>query len=99
MVAHTDRGSQYVSVRYTERLDQAGIAAPVGAAGDSYANALTETINALYKTEIIKPRGPRRTADEVGVRHRRMDRLVQPSTPVPVLRRHPTGRSRRPQLR
>lgn len=58
VVAHTDRGSQYVSIRYTERLAQVGIAASVGSVGDSFDNALAETINGLYKTELIKPRGP-----------------------------------------
>jgi putative transposase len=65
LVAHSDRGSQYVSVRYTERLAQAGIAASVGTVGDSFDNALAETINGLYKTELIKPRGPWRTLDAV----------------------------------
>ncbi len=65
VVAHTDRGSQYTSVRYTDRLAQAGIAASVGSVGDSYDNALAETINGLYKTELIKPRGPWRTVDAV----------------------------------
>lgn len=57
--------SQYTSIRYTERLAQAGIAASVGSVGDSYDNALAETINGLYKTELIKPRGPWRTVDAV----------------------------------
>jgi putative transposase len=65
VVAHTDRGSQYTSIRYTERLGEAGIAASVGSVGDSYDNALAETINGLYKTELIKPRRPWRTADAV----------------------------------
>jgi putative transposase len=65
LVAHTDRGSQYVSIRYTERLAQAGITASVGTVGDSYDNALAETINGLYKTELVKPRGPWRTVDAV----------------------------------
>jgi putative transposase len=65
VVAHTDRGSQHTSIRYTERLAQAGIAASVGSVGDSYDNALAETINGLYKTELIKPRGPWRTVDAV----------------------------------
>jgi putative transposase len=65
LVAHTDRGAQYVSIRYTERLAEAGIAASVGTVGDSYDNALAETINGLYKTELIKPRGPWRTVDAV----------------------------------
>jgi len=67
VVAHTDRGSQYVSIRYTERLAEAGIAASVGAVGDSFDNALAETINGLYKTELIKPRGPWRTLDAVEI--------------------------------
>ena len=65
VVAHTDRGSQYVSIRYTERLAEAGIAASVGTVGDSYDNALAETINGLYKTELIKPRKPWKTVDDV----------------------------------
>jgi len=65
VVAHTDRGSQYVSIRYTERLAEAGIAASVVSVGDSFDNALAETINGLYKTELIKPRGPWRTLDAV----------------------------------
>lgn len=65
VVAHTDRGSQYVSIRYTERLAETGIAASVGTVGDSFDNALAETINGLYKTELIKPRGPWRTLDAV----------------------------------
>ncbi|MEW1955929.1 IS3 family transposase [Terrabacter sp. NPDC080008] len=65
VVAHTDRGSQYTSIRYTERLAEAHIAASVGTTGDSYDNALAETINGLYKTELIKRRGPWRTVDHV----------------------------------
>ena len=57
--------SQYTSIRYTERLAETGIAASVGTAGDSYDNALAETINGLYKTELIKRRGPWRTVDHV----------------------------------
>ena len=53
LVHHSDRGSQYVSIRYTERLAQAGIEPSVGSKGDSYDNALAETINGLYKTELI----------------------------------------------
>ncbi len=67
VVAHTDHGSQYTSIRYTEHLAQAGIAASVGTTGDSYDNALAETINGLYKTELIKPRGPWRTVDQVEI--------------------------------
>lgn len=67
LVAHTDRGSQYTSIRYTERLTDAGIAASVGTTGDSYDNALAETINGLYKTELIKPQGPWRSVDQVEI--------------------------------
>ena len=65
LVAHSDRGSQYTSIRYTERLAVAGIAASVGSVGDSYDNALAETINGLYKTELIKPNKPWRTVDDI----------------------------------
>ena len=53
LIHHSDRGSQYVSIRYTERLGEAGIAPSVGSVGDSYDNALAETINGLYKAEVI----------------------------------------------
>ena len=65
VVHHTDRGSQYTSIRFTERLAEADIQPSVGAVGSSYDNALAETINGLYKTELIKPRKPWRTIDEV----------------------------------
>ena len=58
LVHHSDRGSQYVSIRYTERLAEAGIEPSVGSVGDSYDNALAESINALYKAEVIHRRGP-----------------------------------------
>jgi len=64
-VVHSDRGTQYTSIRYTERLAAAGLERSVGSVGDSYDNALAETINGLYKTELIKPRKPWRTIDEV----------------------------------
>ena len=67
VVAHTDRGSRYTGIRYTERLAEAGIAASVGSVGSSYDNALAETINGLYKTELIKPRGPWRNLDAVEI--------------------------------
>jgi putative transposase len=62
---HSDRGSQYVSIRYTERLAQAGIEPSVGSKGDSYDNALAETINGLYKAELIHRRGPWKTREAV----------------------------------
>jgi putative transposase len=65
LVHHSDRGVQYVSIRYTERLAEAGIEPSVGTVGDSYDNALAETINGLYKTEVIHRRGPWRTLEAV----------------------------------
>jgi putative transposase len=61
LIHHSDRGSQYVSIRYSERLAEAGIEPSVGSRGDSYDNALAETINGLYKAELIHRRGPWRT--------------------------------------
>jgi transposase InsO family protein len=65
LVHHSDRGSQYVSIKYTERLADAGIEPSVGSAGDSYDNALAETINGLYKAEVIHRRGPWRSFEAV----------------------------------
>jgi putative transposase len=62
---HSDRGSQYLSIRYSERLEEAGIQPSVGSKGDSYDNALAETINGLYKAEIIHKRGPWKTREAV----------------------------------
>ncbi len=58
LVHHSDRGSQYLSIRYSERLAEAGIAASVGSVGDAYDNAMAETINGLYKAEVVWRRGP-----------------------------------------
>ena len=65
LVHHSDRGSQYVSIRYTERLAEAGVEPSVGSVGDSYDNALAETINGLYKAEVIHRRGPWRSCEAV----------------------------------
>ena len=65
LVHHSDRGSQYVSIKYTERLAEAGIEPSVGSVGDSYDNALAETINGLYKAEVIHRRGSWRTMEAV----------------------------------
>ena len=67
LIHHSDRGSQYLSIRYSERLAEAGIESSVGSVGDSYDNALAETINGLYKTEVIRntKRGPWKTMDDV----------------------------------
>ena len=65
LVHHSDRGSQYVSIRYSERLAEAGIEPSVGSKGDSYDNALAETINGLYKAELIHRRAPWKTKEAV----------------------------------
>lgn len=65
VVHHSDRGGQYLAIRYTERLAEAGGVTSVGSRGDSYDNALAETIIGLYKTELIHHRGPWRTLDDV----------------------------------
>jgi putative transposase len=65
LVHHSDRGVQYVSIKYTERLAEAGLVPSVGSVGDSYDNALAETINGLYKAEVIHRRGPWRSMEAV----------------------------------
>jgi len=68
LIHHSDRGVQYVSIRYTERLAKAGIETSVGSVGDAYDNALAETINGLYKSEIIYREGPWHTMQQVEMR-------------------------------
>jgi putative transposase len=65
LVHHSDRGVQYVSITYTERLAEAGIAPSVGSVGDSYDNALAETVIGLFKTEVIRRLGPWRSLEAV----------------------------------
>ena len=65
LVHHSDRGVQYVSIVYTERLAEAGLEPSVGSVGDSYDNALAETVNGLYKAEVIHRRGPWRSMEAV----------------------------------
>ena len=65
LIHHSDRGSQYLSIKYTERLADAGIEPSVGSVGDSYDNALAETLNGLYKAEVIHRRGPWRSFEAV----------------------------------
>jgi putative transposase len=65
VIHHSDRGSQYLSIRYSERLAEAGVEPSVGSVGDSYDNALMETIIGLYKAEVIHRRGPWRQLDDV----------------------------------
>ena len=77
LVHHSDRGVQYVSIKYTDRLAEAGIEPSVGSVGDSYDNALAETINGLYKAEVIHRRGPWRSFEAARVRDAGMGGLVQ----------------------
>ena len=65
LIHHSDRGAQYLAIRYADRLAEVGISPSVGSVGDSYENALAETINGLCKTEVIRRHGPWRTIDEV----------------------------------
>jgi transposase InsO family protein len=65
LIHHSDHGSQYLSIRYSERLAEAGIEASVGSVGSAYDNALAETINGLYKTEVIRKRGPWKNLEAV----------------------------------
>ena len=65
LIHYSDRGSQYVSIRCSERLAAAGIEPSVGSKGDSYDNALAETINGLYKTELIHRRAPWKTRESL----------------------------------
>ncbi|TDT28449.1 transposase InsO family protein [Naumannella halotolerans] len=90
---HSDRGSQYVSLRYTDTLAELGIAGSVGSVGDSYDNALAETINGLYKTELIRQRRPWKTVEQVELatleyvwwfNHRRLHSELSYRTPIEV---------------
>jgi putative transposase len=65
LVHHSDRGTQYLSIRYTERLAEAGVVNSVGSKGDSFDNALAETVNGLYKAELILRHGPWRSVEQV----------------------------------
>ena len=65
LVHHSDRGSQYLSIKYTERLAEAGVEPSVGSVGDSYDNALAETVIGLFKAEVIHRRGPWRGREAV----------------------------------
>ena len=65
LVHHSDRGVQYLAIRYTERLADEGAVTSVGSRGDSYDNALAESVNGLYKTELVRAKGPWRTIDQL----------------------------------
>ena len=64
---HSDKGVQYVAIRYTERLAEAGAAASVGSTGDSYDNALAEAFNSLFKAELVRNRGPWKNIDDLEI--------------------------------
>ena len=81
LVHHSDRGVQYLSIRYTDRLLEAAIAPSVGSVGDSYDNAMAESVIGLYKTEVIRRRGPWRHVEGGRIRDARMGGLVQQSPP------------------
>ena len=89
LIHHSDHGSQYLSIRYSERLAEAGIEASVGSVGSAYDNALAETINGLYKTEVIRKRGPWKNLEAVEyatlewVHWFNNDRLFEPIGNIP----------------
>ncbi len=91
LIHHSDRGSRYVSIRHTGRLTEAGIEPSVGGKGDNHDNALAETINGLYKAELIHRRVPWKTVESLA-RHPRMGDLVQPSPTLGTHRLHATRR-------
>ena len=94
LVHHSDRGSQYGALAMTDRLLSAGIDPSVGATGSSYDNALAETINGLYKTELITRRGPWKSLEQGRDRDPGVGRLVQPPPAQRLLRRHAPRRAR-----
>lgn len=67
LIHHSDRGVQYVAVRYTERLAEAGAVASVGSRGDSYDNAMAEALNSLFKAELVRNKGPWRSIDDLEI--------------------------------
>ncbi len=67
LVHHSDRGCQHTAIRYSERLEEAGVTPSVGSKGDSYDNAPAESVNGLFKTELIVPRGPWRSVEQVEI--------------------------------
>ena len=67
LIHHSDRGVQYLAIKYTERLEEAKIDPSVGSVGDSYDNAMAETINGLYKSEVIEHEGPWQGKNDVEI--------------------------------
>ena len=96
LIHHTDAGSQYTSIAFTDRLAAAGISASVGTVGDAYDNALAESVNGLVQDradQATRPLAHRRAGRD---RHPRIRRLVQPPPPLRSLRRHPARPNSRP---
>jgi transposase InsO family protein len=93
LIHHSDRGSQYLSIKYTERLADAGLEPSVGTVGCSYDNALAETMIGLFKAEVIHRLGPWKSADAVEWGNPQVGRLVQQSPPARTHRVHHTSRS------
>ena len=103
LVHHSDKGSQYLAVRYTQRLAEAGAVASVGSTGDSYDNALAEAFNSLFKAELVRNRGPWKGIDDLEIavaeyidwfNHRRLHGeigLVPPAEHEDVFYRHNTA--------
>jgi putative transposase len=103
VVHHGDRGSQYLSIRYSERLAEAGAQPSVGSVGDSYDNALAESIIGLFKTEIIHQRGPWRNLETVDATLEWVDwfnhrRLLEPIGNIPPAELEATYRQSTSQL-
>ena len=100
LVHHSDRGSQYLSIRYTERLALAGIEPSVGSRGDSYDNALAESIIGLYKTELVRPRRPWKSLEDLELATLEWvwwfnnHRLLEPIGDIPPTEREEQYRSR-----
>ena len=101
LVAHSDAGSQFTSLRFTERLDEIGARPSIGTVADSYDNALAETTNGLYKAECAYGPDTRRLARHrpARTRHPGLGALVQPATAPWPLQRHPASRIRSSVLR
>jgi transposase InsO family protein len=98
LVHHSDRGVQYLSIRYTERLADVGAAASVGSRGDSY-DALAESVFGLYKAELITMHGPWRTVEHVELATLSWVHWWNTHSPPQRHRQHPTSRIRRRPLR
>jgi putative transposase len=103
LVHHSDKGVQYVAVRYTQRLAEAGAVASVGSTVDSYDNALAEAFNSLFKAELVRNKGPWKSIDDLEIavaeyidwfNHRRLHGeigLVPPAEHEDTFNRHNTA--------